>query len=188
MKSNDYEVYDDEDETANYQQAARCLSLFAQCTKDAVVPQVIDFISNNLLVSSNDRYQQLTWSQKEASIIAFGCMIEGPCGYKTVPLVNQVCTNCNRSSFFYLFYASMYYAQILPVLFSCMNDTSVAVQVAASWTLYQTVRKTIRTLDLPNVLPALIPVVLDGLHSKNQRVVYNLCMVSTIFFKLCINC
>lgn len=154
VKSNDYEIYDDEDETAIFQQAARCLSLFAQCTKDAVVPQVIRFISNNLLVSSDDTYQQLTWSQKEASIIAFGCMIEGPCGFKTVSLVNQM----------------------LPVFFSCMNDTNALVQAAASWTLYRTIKKTIRILDLPNLLPVLIPVVLDGLHSKNQRVIYNSCM------------
>lgn len=51
-----------------------------------VVPQTIEFISHNLLVSS----QKLTWNQKEAAIVAFGSIIEGPCKYKTIPLVNQV--------------------------------------------------------------------------------------------------
>lgn len=52
-----------------------------------VVPQTIEFISHNLLVSS---HQKLTWNQKEAAIVAFGSIIEGPCKYKTIPLVNQV--------------------------------------------------------------------------------------------------
>ncbi|CAO3612369.1 unnamed protein product [Mucor hiemalis] len=154
VKCNDYELYDDEDETNISQQAAHCLTLFAQCTKDAVVPQVIDFISANLLVRCENSYQQLNWGQKEASVIAFGCMVEGPNSFKIISLVNQM----------------------LPVLFSCSNDTNQLLQIAASWTLYQTVKKTIRILDLPKVLPTLIAVVLEGLHSQHQKVIYNSCL------------
>jgi importin subunit beta-1 len=86
--------HDDDDEDLNiHHQAAECLSLFASCTKDLVVPQTIEFISSNLLVSSMEQYQTLTWNQKEAAIIAFGSIIEGPCKFKTIPLVNQVISN-----------------------------------------------------------------------------------------------
>lgn len=59
-----------------------------------MIPQTIEFITDNLFTATSD------WNQREAAIIAFGCIIEGPCKYKTKQLVNEV-------SFFlevYLFY------------------------------------------------------------------------------------
>lgn len=89
IKKNSDEEYerDIDDEWNISKAAANCLSLFASCSKELVVPQTIEFISKNLLVSPAD---SLVWNQKEAAIIAFGSIIEGPCKHKTQPLVNQV--------------------------------------------------------------------------------------------------
>lgn len=85
VKDNTDEYEQDVDDEWNISNAAsHCLSLFALCCKELVVPQTIEFIANNLFASNN------VWNQKEAAIIAFGCIIQGPCKYKTEQLVNQV--------------------------------------------------------------------------------------------------
>jgi importin subunit beta-1 len=85
-KDEEYEQDIDDDYSNISKSASNCLSLFASCSKELVVPQTIEFISYNLLVANSS----LVWNQKEAAIIAFGSMMEGPCKYKTQPLVNQV--------------------------------------------------------------------------------------------------
>lgn len=76
---------ENEDEWDIPKSASNCLSLLASCCKELLVPQIIRFIEQNLLVSN-----QIDWNQKEAAIIAFGSILNGPSKSKMKPLVEQV--------------------------------------------------------------------------------------------------
>lgn len=62
--------------------AATALSLLAQCVTDAIVPPVIPFVENH--IRSED------WRYREAAVMAFGSILEGPEERLLTPLVNQV--------------------------------------------------------------------------------------------------
>jgi importin subunit beta-1 len=81
--------YDDDEECTIPTLAAHCLSLFALCSRELVLPETIKFLQSNLLVE-NTIESLVLWNQKEASIMAFGSIIQGPCPLKTKPLVDQV--------------------------------------------------------------------------------------------------
>lgn len=76
---------ENEDEWDIPKSASNCLSLLASCCKELVVPQIIRFIEKNLLVSN-----QVNCNKKEAAIIAFGSILNGPSKSKMKPLVEQV--------------------------------------------------------------------------------------------------
>lgn len=65
--------------------ASHCLSLLASCCKELVVPPLIQFIEKNLLTTDH-----VNWTQKEAAIIAFGSILNGPSKIKMKPLIEQV--------------------------------------------------------------------------------------------------
>lgn len=50
--------------------ASVCIMLLAQCCKGAIVDQILPFISSNF---NNDR-----WNYREAAVMAFGSILDGP--------------------------------------------------------------------------------------------------------------
>lgn len=61
--------------------AGNCLKLIALCTKDAVVEYVLPFVHQNI--------QNPNWHFREAAILSFGLILEGPSEQKLIPVVNQ---------------------------------------------------------------------------------------------------
>lgn len=62
--------------------AATCLSLFAQCVGNAIITSVVPFIEANI--------QNEDWRHREAAVMAFGSILEGPDPAVLSPLVEQV--------------------------------------------------------------------------------------------------
>ncbi|KAF9325333.1 karyopherin beta [Linnemannia elongata] len=96
---------DDEDDWNLCMAAGTCLSVTAQSVGDACVAPVIQFVETNI------RHAQ--WQYREASVMAFGSILEGPSQELLVPPV----------------------AQALPFLIEMMNDPVIKVKDATAWTL-----------------------------------------------------
>lgn len=62
--------------------AATCLSLLAQCVGNMVIGPVVPFIETNI--------QNENWRNREAAVMAFGSIMDGPDPVVLTPLVDQV--------------------------------------------------------------------------------------------------
>ncbi|KAI9277599.1 armadillo-type protein [Sporodiniella umbellata] len=95
----------DEDDWSVSMSAATCLSLLAQCVGNLVITQVVPFIETNI--------QDEDWRKREAAVMAFGSILEGPDANVLTPLVDQA----------------------LPTLIQMMRDNVVHVKDTVAWTL-----------------------------------------------------
>lgn len=62
--------------------AATCISLLAQCVGNNVIQPVVPFIESNI--------QSEDWRNREAAVMAFGSILDGPDPAVLTPLVDQV--------------------------------------------------------------------------------------------------
>lgn len=95
----------DEDDWNKSMAAGTCLSLLAQCVHDDIVAPVVPFIEQN--VRNGD------WRMREASVMAFGSILEGPTSAILQSLVSQA----------------------LPVIIEMTQDPVVQVKDTVAWTL-----------------------------------------------------
>ncbi|KAG8905172.1 karyopherin beta [Tulasnella sp. 403] len=95
----------DEDEWNISMAAGTCLSLLARATGDQIVQPVIPFIEAN--IKSQD------WHLREAAVMAFGSILDGPDPAALAPLVDQA----------------------LPILLPMMQDENINVKDTTAWTL-----------------------------------------------------
>jgi len=97
---------DPNDDSVNRATAAgNCLKLIAMCTKDAVVEHVLPFVQLNI--------QNPNWHLREAAILSFGSILEGPSQEKLMPVVTQA----------------------FPLILHQMQDASPQVKDTAAWTI-----------------------------------------------------
>eukprot|EP00428_Durinskia_dybowskii_P064152 CAMPEP_0170368380 /NCGR_PEP_ID=MMETSP0117_2-20130122/7427_1 /TAXON_ID=400756 /ORGANISM="Durinskia baltica, Strain CSIRO CS-38" /LENGTH=852 /DNA_ID=CAMNT_0010623045 /DNA_START=84 /DNA_END=2642 /DNA_ORIENTATION=+ len=96
---------DDDDSWNISMAAATLLESIARTLEDAVVDMVLPFITQNI---SNPN-----WRLKEAALMAFGMILDGPTGQKLSPLV----------------------VQAMPILISCLADPSTLVRDTSAWTI-----------------------------------------------------
>ncbi|KAL7648073.1 UNVERIFIED_CONTAM: hypothetical protein RMT77_001690 [Armadillidium vulgare] len=96
---------DDDDEWNPCKAAGVCLMLLATCTEDDIVPHVLPFVKDNIKNSN--------WRYRDAAIMAFGAILEGPDPTMLKPIVEQA----------------------IPTLIEALNDTSVVVRDTTAWTL-----------------------------------------------------
>ena len=138
----------DEDEWNEAMAAGTCLSLLAQCVTDAVVAPVVPFVEQNI--------RNQDWRFREASVMAFGSILDGPSSAILQPLVSQA----------------------LPVIIEMMQDSSVHVKDTAAWTLgrISEIHPDCITPDL--YLQTLITALLRGLEDS-PRVAANCAWVSS---------
>ncbi|MBW0462236.1 hypothetical protein O181_001951 [Austropuccinia psidii MF-1] len=134
----------DEDEWNVSMAAGTCLALLAQTVGDAIVTPVIPFVESN--IKSTD------WHQRDAAIMAFGSILDGPDPKMLDPLVSQA----------------------LPTLIEMMRDPSIHVKDSAAWTLGRVTDQLVGTIDPEVHLEPLITVLIGGL-SDNTRIVCNSC-------------
>lgn len=95
----------DEDEWKISMAAATSLNLLAATVADVIVQPILSFVESNI--------QSQDWHMREASVMAFGSILEGPNPTVLGPLV--------KSAF--------------PVLLGMMNDPVVGVKDTCAWTL-----------------------------------------------------
>lgn len=96
---------DDDDEWTVSNSAAAAITLFAQIAENAVLAPVLQFLEANI------RAEQ--WNHREAAVMAFGSIMDGPEASTLQPLVSQA----------------------FPVLIAMLGDPSPAVRESTSWAL-----------------------------------------------------
>ncbi|OBZ82225.1 Importin subunit beta-1 [Choanephora cucurbitarum] len=134
----------DEDEWTVSMAAATCLSLLAQCVGNAVIQPVVPFIEANI--------QNENWRHREAAVMAFGSILEGPDPAVLSPFVDQA----------------------LPALIAMMKDSVVHVKDTVAWTLGR-ISELLSDCIKPEVhLNELISALVFGLQDS-PRIVGNCC-------------
>lgn len=124
--------------------AGTCLALLAQCVGDGIVTPIIPFVEGNI--------KSPEWRCREAAVMAFGSILDGPEEKILAPLV----------------------AQALPTLIEMMRDPSLHVRDTTAWTLGRISDVLVKTIKVDVHLPALITALVGGLD-ESPRIVSNCC-------------
>lgn len=125
--------------------AGTALALLAQCVQDGIVTPVIPFVEGN--IKSED------WRFREAAVMAFGSILDGPSETVLTPLV----------------------AQALPTLIDMMRDPSAHVRDTTAWTLGRISDVLVKTIKIEVHLEAMIRALVGGLEEGTGRIVGNCC-------------
>ena len=134
----------DEDEWTLSMSAGTCLNHLAQAVTDAIVPAVIPFIEANIKAQD--------WHQREAAVMPFGSILDGPDPQVLTPLVTQA----------------------LPLLIDMMSDANLHVKDTTAWTLGRICDLLVSTIKPDVHLNPLITAIVNGLQD-NPRIVANCC-------------
>ncbi|KAI9255644.1 armadillo-type protein [Phascolomyces articulosus] len=135
---------EDEDEWNVSMAAATCLSLFAQCVRNNVIGPVVPFVESKI--------QNTDWRYREAAVMAFGSILDGPDDTVLMPLVDQA----------------------LPTLINMMTDPVVNVKDTVAWTLGRVSELLIQCIKPDIHLRDLVSALVLGLQD-NPRIVGNCC-------------
>ncbi|CAO3614146.1 unnamed protein product [Cunninghamella blakesleeana] len=135
---------EDEDEWNQSMAAATCISLLAQCVQNDIIPPIVPFVDTNI--------QNADWRYREAAVMAFGSILDGPSTEVLRPLVDQA----------------------LPTLINMMQDPVVNVKDTVAWTLGRVCEMLPSCIKFDVHLPQLIAALIQGLHD-NPRIIGNCC-------------
>lgn len=125
--------------------AGTCLTLLAQTVADAIVVPIIPFVETNI--------RNEDWHYREAAVMAFGSILDGPASQLLTPLVTQA----------------------LPTLIEMMmRDPNVHVKDTTAWTLGRISDVLIDTIKTDIHLPGFIQALIAGM-SDSSRIVGNCC-------------
>jgi len=134
----------DDDEWNISMAASTCLSLLAMAVQDAIVPAVIPFIEAHIKTDN--------WHFREAAVMAFGSILDGPDPSVLSSLANQA----------------------LQVLISMMNDPNPHVKDTTAWTLGRICDLLVTTIKADMHLHSLVAALVNGL-GDSPRIVTNCC-------------
>ena len=140
--------YDDEDDWNPCKAAGVCIMLLATCCEDDIVPHVLPFVRDNI--------KHPDWRHRDAALMSFGSILEGPDPDQLKPLVEQA----------------------MPMLIELMQDNSVAVKDTAAWTIGRVCELIPEAAINPNTLTPLLESLVAGLASE-PRVASNVCWAFT---------
>jgi importin subunit beta-1 len=135
---------DDEDEWNISMAASYCLGVLAQAVQDTIVPAVIPFIEAHIRATD--------WHHREAAVMAFSCILDGPDPTVLTPLVNQA----------------------LPILIDMMNDSELHVKDTVAWTLGKVCDVLVSTIHPDVHLYPLVTALVSGLQDS-PRIAANCC-------------
>ncbi|ORX58978.1 ARM repeat-containing protein [Hesseltinella vesiculosa] len=138
------EEEEDEDEWNVSMAAATCLSLFAQCVQSNIVNLVVPFVSQNI--------QNEDWRFREAAVMAFGSILDGPDPIMLTTLVDEA----------------------LSILITMMSDSVPNVRDTVAWTLGRVCEHISQAIKVDVYLDELVRAILRGLQD-NPRIVGNCC-------------
>ncbi|NWH23813.1 IMB1 protein, partial [Grus americana] len=135
---------DDDDDWNPCKAAGVCLMLLATCCEDDIVPHVLPFIKEHI--------KNPDWRYRDAAVMAFGCILEGPEPNQLKPLVIQA----------------------MPTLIELMKDPSVVVRDTAAWTVGRICEMLPEAAINDIYLAPLLQCLMEGL-SAEPRVASNVC-------------
>lgn len=118
--------------------------LLATCCEDDIVPHVLPFIKEHI--------KNPDWRYRDAAVMAFGCILEGPEPSQLKPLVIQA----------------------MPTLIELMKDPSVVVRDTAAWTVGRICELLPEAAINDVYLAPLLQCLIEGL-SAEPRVASNVC-------------
>eukprot|EP01035_Chromulina_nebulosa_P017784 gene17784-23391_t len=135
----------DDDNSYVTSSSAECLNAISRIVKDNIIPETLPFITAN--ISSPD------WHFREASITAFGAILEGPDDQKLTPII----------------------AQALPILINSLKDVKPLVKESAGWTIARVCEFHKNAISM-DVLPLLVDALRIALDDPDPRVVSKACL------------
>ncbi|XP_072298908.1 importin subunit beta-1 [Eucyclogobius newberryi] len=135
---------DDDDDWNPCKAAGVCLMLLATCCEDDVVPHVLPFIKENI--------KHPDWRYRDASVMAFGSILEGPELNHLKPIIIQG----------------------MPTMIELMKDPSVVVRDTTAWTVGRICELMPEAAINDLYLAPLLQCLIDGL-SAEPRVASNVC-------------
>ncbi len=124
----------DDDEWNISMAAGACIGLLAGVVSDAIVQPVIPFIESG--IRSED------WHHREAAVMAFGAILDGPDQQKLAPLVQQA----------------------LPTLIQMMQDPHSSVKDTVAWTLGRITELMVEAINPELHLAALVQALVAGIN------------------------
>lgn len=135
---------EDEDEWNPCKAAGVCLTLLASCVEDEIIPHVMPFINENI--------KSPNWQFRDAAVMAFGSIIDGPSSEKLKPIVEQA----------------------MPMFIELLKDPSVIVRDTAAWTIGRVCESVPEAVINEAILQPLLEGLVIGLTSE-PRVATNAC-------------
>lgn len=126
----------DEDEWDVSKAAGVCIGLLAQSVSNDIVPLAIPFIEANI--------KSADWRARDASVLCFGQILDGPSPETLTPLVEQA----------------------LPTIIEMMTDQNAAVKDSVAWTLGRITDLLCDVINPDVHLPALVQAAITGLQDK----------------------
>ncbi|CAI2311773.1 unnamed protein product [Caenorhabditis sp. 36 PRJEB53466] len=143
----------DEDDWTPAKAAGVCLMLAAQCVRDDIVNYVMPFFKH---------FQNPNWKYKEAAIMAFGSILDGPDPKKLLPMAQEA----------------------LPAIVAAMCDKNVNVRDTAAWALGRVIDTCPELVNNAELLQSVLPALSNGLHQE-PRVANNVCWALVSLVKAC---
>uniref|UniRef100_A0A1I8GGS0 Importin N-terminal domain-containing protein n=1 Tax=Macrostomum lignano TaxID=282301 RepID=A0A1I8GGS0_9PLAT len=138
------EEQDDEDDWGPCKAATVCLMLLAQCAGDAIVGAVLPFV--------NDHIRSENWRFRDAAVMSFGCILEGPDPDNLRSLVENA----------------------LPVIIELLRDPSNVVRDTSAWTIGRVLDTLPGLVVQEKFLNPLLHGLVEGLGAE-PRVAANVC-------------
>ncbi|GFR15691.1 importin subunit beta-1 [Trichonephila clavata] len=138
------EEHDDEDDWIPSKAAGVCLMLMAACCEDDIVIHVLPFVKNNI--------KNPDWRFRDAAVMAFGCILEGPDPSNLKAVVEQA----------------------MPMFIELMSDESVVVRDTVAWTIGRVCELNPEAAVNDAYLKPLLEALVKGLTAE-PRVASNVC-------------
>lgn len=135
----------DEDDSWNIAMAAATLlEAIAQAVQDKVVDLVVPFVTQNI--------NNANWRLKEAAILSFGMILDGPSAEKLSQLVLQA----------------------VPILITCLKDAQPLVRDSSAWTIGR-ICQLHKTSLSGEILPPMVDGLASALEDPTSKVVSQAC-------------
>lgn len=144
------EETDDDDDWNPCKAAGVCLMLLANCAENMIIEHVFPFVNNNI--------RDANWCRREAAVMAFGSILEGPDAATIKPIATQA----------------------IPLLLELLNDQRVPVRDTTAWTI----GRIFEFVPLAAMNAQMISVICQALINRladNPRVATNICWVMTSY-------
>uniref|UniRef100_A0A914ZAG2 Importin N-terminal domain-containing protein n=1 Tax=Panagrolaimus superbus TaxID=310955 RepID=A0A914ZAG2_9BILA len=135
---------DDEDEWVPAKASGVCIMLLAQCTQDEIVPLILPFIQQH--------FENPDWHFREAAIMAFGSILDGP----SQEILNQLVGGA-----------------IMPLI-RTLADPHMVVRDTSAWAIGRVCDSCESLVTREEVLRDLVPALFKALEQE-PRVAFNAC-------------
>lgn len=135
---------DDDDNWNISMAAATCLEAISRTIQDKIVDLVLPFVTQNI--------NNANWRLKEAAVMAFGMILDGPSSEKLSPLVMQA----------------------MPILINCLKDPNALVRDTSAWTIGKICELHKSSLS-GDILPPMVAGLAASLEDAAPKVVSQSC-------------